>query len=582
MTKRLSLITALVLSASMSIGAAVPQVNRPLLPEGQESGRVKLNKDIKPMPFANGLQKAQAKKAPQLAKKNGISIGDILTVPQEIITEAPAGTVQQYSRSTDAVYYFYGLWFEHIDNFISEIVFGDDGYVYIKNPISEYATDSYIKGKLEDGIITFNLPQPIYDYNGYTLCADFQKVVVDDEQGTFDYEQAENQKLQYSYKDGVLTQLGDDENIYLALSYDDGSWAGYGEQNDVFTPYKDESLRDVNLEGSEYQFTYIDGDNLTGGHYVTVAKDASNLYIKGLFTASPDTWLKGTLDGDKAIFKTQPAGVISNFAAYFVPTKSEIKSIYYEGYGTYQYTVYSQEDQLVLTYDASKDAYTAEEGSCIAAFTTAEYDQNTSITLESYSNPVISKPGDLLKAVPSDPIISGLYDYTEYYGTTTLFFDFYLSKLSTEGDLLDVNKLYYNVTLDGEPIVFDTDIYDVDDEYIDLPFTYTTEFDIYGTTLFKEISIYSEGFDTIGVQVIYRPEEGVENVSNLVEYAVETGDILTNGEITGVNNIAVDKSVKSEVYYDLTGRRVANPENGLFIKKVTYNDNTVKVSKIAK
>jgi hypothetical protein len=100
--------------------------------------------------------------------------------------------------------------------------------------------------------------------------------------------------------------------------------------------------------------------------------------------------------------------------------------------------------------------------------------------------------------------------------------------------------------------------------------------------LFKEISIYSEGFDTIGVQVIYRPEEGVENVSNLVEYAVETGDILTNGEITGVNNIAVDKSVKSEVYYDLTGRRVANPENGLFIKKVTYNDNTVKVSKIAK
>jgi hypothetical protein len=32
----------------------------------------------------------------------------------------------------------------------------------------------------------------------------------------------------------------------------------------------------------------------------------------------------------------------------------------------------------------------------------------------------------------------------------------------------------------------------------------------------------------------------------------------------------------------LTGRRVVNPENGLFIKKVTFNDNTVKVSKIAK
>jgi hypothetical protein len=139
------------------------------------------------------------------------------------------------------------------------------------------------------------------------------------------------------------------------------------------------------------------------------------------------------------------------------------------------------------------------------------------------------------------------------------------------------------VFFDGEVETYDPETYDVEEEITDLPFTYSTTYDIYGSGLSKSLSVYSEGFETIGVQTIYRPEEGKEIRSNLIEYVVETGDILVNGESTaGVSNIAADKAVKSEVYYDLTGRRVVNPENGLYIKKVTYEDNTVKVSKIAK
>jgi hypothetical protein len=578
MTKRLSLITALVLSASMSIGAAVPQVDRPLLPEGQESGRVKLNKDIKSIPFAKGLQKAQAKKAPQLAKKNGISIDEVLTVPQEIITEAPAGTIQQYSRSSYSFYFtWFGLSVGQVDGYISEVVFGDDGNVYIKNPITEYETDSYIKGTLKDGVVTVTLPQPIMEYDGDTYYADLQKIVIDWDKGSVDYTPADTQVLKFSYEDGVLTQL-DGEDLYLSLADGEGDWQGFGDTNIVMTPFKDESLKDVNIEGSEYQFTYDDG-----GHFITVAKDNSNVYLKGVFEDVPDVWIKGDISGDKVSFKSQSLGTFSGTAAYFVPAKAEEVTEYYEAYDYYDtYTAYKPLDELVLTYDAANDIYTADEDFGFIAYSTAEIEaEYIEYTLASYINPVIKKQGDVSNAKPQAPSFYAFEDYSDDESTEYVFV-FTLSKKSTDGDLLDSSKLFYNILLDGEVQTFEKDMYDVAEDITDIPFGYTTEYDFYEYSGLTMISIYSEGFDTIGVQTVYRPEEGKEILSDVLEYSIEKDEATIIGESTGINNIAVDKSVKSEVYYDLTGRRVANPENGLFIKKVTYNDNTVKVSKIAK
>jgi hypothetical protein len=173
-------------------------------------------------------------------------------------------------------------------------------------------------------------------------------------------------------------------------------------------------------------------------------------------------------------------------------------------------------------------------------------------------------------------------DYSEYSDEGAEYvFDFDVFKISTDGDLLDSSKVFYNVFVDGEPYTFYSDMYDVEEDITDIPFGYSTDYDFYNYDGTTSVELYCDGFDTVGVQTIYRPEEGKEIKSDLIEININTGEEFTNG-VTGVNNIAVDKAVKSEVYYDLTGRRVVNPENGLFIKKVTFNDNTVKVSKIAK
>lgn len=53
--------------------------------------------------------------------------------------------------------------------------------------------------------------------------------------------------------------------------------------------------------------------------------------------------------------------------------------------------------------------------------------------------------------------------------------------------------------------------------------------------------------------------------------------------VAGINNAVSDnKNVKSTSYFDLSGRSVETPANGLFIKKVTYTDGSVKSVKVMK
>ena len=70
------------------------------------------------------------------------------------------------------------------------------------------------------------------------------------------------------------------------------------------------------------------------------------------------------------------------------------------------------------------------------------------------------------------------------------------------------------------------------------------------------------------------------NKSDLVNFNLETGE--TNiVKPAALETIEGAKEVSATVYYDLTGRKVDTPSNGLFIKKTTYSDGTVKTVKRA-
>ena len=70
-------------------------------------------------------------------------------------------------------------------------------------------------------------------------------------------------------------------------------------------------------------------------------------------------------------------------------------------------------------------------------------------------------------------------------------------------------------------------------------------------------------------------------IYKVVESQTVTVNYVYDPSGTGIDGIQADKAVKAE-YYDITGKRIENPANGLFIKKTTNADGTVVTRKMAR
>lgn len=87
-----------------------------------------------------------------------------INVPEgDPITEAPAGTVQSYTRDSWGFYVsFIYITFGEQTGLLTDVVNGDDGYVYIHNPFAGWTTGSYLKCERDGEKLVAKLPQPIY------------------------------------------------------------------------------------------------------------------------------------------------------------------------------------------------------------------------------------------------------------------------------------------------------------------------------------------------------------------------------------------------------------------------------------
>lgn len=70
-------------------------------------------------------------------------------------------------------------------------------------------------------------------------------------------------------------------------------------------------------------------------------------------------------------------------------------------------------------------------------------------------------------------------------------------------------------------------------------------------------------------------------IYKVVESQTVTVNYVYDPSGTGIDGVQADKAVKTE-YFDITGKRIENPANGLFIKKTTNADGTVVTRKMAR
>ncbi|MDE6291888.1 MAG: hypothetical protein K2M16_10185 [Muribaculaceae bacterium] len=524
------------------------------------------------------LKNAQAADLKSHAPKKNVAE---TTDYSNIIYEAPAGETKVMARAGDGTYAYYGRLVNiTYENKISELVVCDDGYVYMKNPMSQYVSDTYLKGKQEGNKIVFDLPQSVaaIDYNGgeiYFLITTMQYCESEDwyypcntpEAKELGLPEITDQLTVNINADGSYSMdIDPDRTLIPGMIYSDNfSWTGYSELSSEWKEFNGDlnvgPADDVVLE----DMMVIYGDM---GHYgAKLAIDGDKVFVKGLFSEQPDSWIEGKIDGDKISFQSgQYVGEDTTYGYYTYFCGATVGQAWDEDYEEW-YDVYNYTDELVFTYDKENQTLTAGE-SDVAVYNTSDH---TIAYLSVLNSPVLKVQPAVISQTPQNPFNLEFFDYLDSYGYSWIQFN--LPMFNTEGVLLNVEDLYYKVYVDGDEYEFSSDEYfKLEDDMTLVPYNFSEDYDFIVNDTYHEVYLYFAGAEELGVQLCSVKDGEILGASDIVSINITTG-------VKSVEDYSC-KRIASVSYFNMNGQQVANPQAGVFVKTVSYEDGSVRSYKV--
>ena len=504
---------------------------------------------------------------------------------QAVAAEAPIQTLPEggkttlYSRSGGCYYAYLGNQYSTrtYDYQPAEIVEYDNGDVYLKNIFSQYDytyynEHSYIKGHRDGSVITFQFPQ----------------MVITQTWGSSVYEYYASM-VEYSEAKRIFVPVADDKNTYSITVKDDGSieaeiigngmtfpgmidqdndWTYYGEVFSTWTPMTDVAVAPpASLQTEEMALT--SGEN---GYYVNVGFNGDDVYIQGAFSMDPEVWIKGHREGAKVSFESgqylgfSPSG---DYFAYFMAAEFESQ---YSEEDNGDVRVLKPRERFTFDYDDAAKTFTSADGYVLVYNKNPEYIDY----MDYVEAPVIrANPADMSKN-PRAAWNVGYYKPIQPWDPVDNV-SFNVSKMNEDNYLLDSSKLYYRIFFGEEAHTFTKKNYyklPSDMEFIPVDFTDGSSFHVMDAA--RLIYIYDAvDVTTVGVQMYYIEGEACED--NIVAQSA-----IVRTETSSVDQTFAMKSVANITYYDMTGRVVADPQSGVYVKVVTYTDGTTETTKIRK
>ena len=491
--------------------------------------------------------------------------------PDDLITEAPAGKKTQYVR--DAYYWVVGFgWsmFDYKGGVAAEMVEGDDGFVYIKNPYTDFVSDSYLKGKREGDKITVELPQAIYrepdydnpgEYNTYYAC-----IMQEEAPGSDYYNLIDTDILTYTIDGDKITMdldyipqqdpWGGWEYPYyiLGLVTDEGIWMSEGEAAQTWTSFAGE-LNEVpdGVTFEPWAMTYE-----AGGQFVDVAVDGSDVYLRNLMPQLATSVVKGSIEGGKVVI---PSG--QYLGLYNADTYAFFKGVVFDADGNA-----SSVAELSFDYDAAARTI---KGSADTGIALSRIPDGLSVIKQWRDVKFAVQPADI-DQTPLTPSFIEWEAYNEETGQG--FFRFNLPILDKDGYLLNADNMYYNVYFDDALETFYTDEYTrLEEDMTDVPYNFGDGWNFYALGTVHVLYYYSRGVKKASI-VLCNKVDGTVYSSPDATLDLETGEVTTAvGEVEGV---AV---VTAEEWYTLDGCRVADPESGIYLHRTVMSDGSVNVEK---
>lgn len=532
---------------------------------------------------------------------------DILEITP--LTLNPQGQTAYYFKDCTGIYPYAtedGIaFYRYTDtNDAAKFVWGDDGNVYIydilqtEDPYNEdgRTTVGYTKGTMvNENEIVISFPQTVMTYDSfyfegyiyYNICV--LKETEDDEGGIW-YEPvtditsvtltrepgSDNWVLQIPYNDGDVYGLGyfqqTDEDAVVSLY----AWGEYVDFTQSYKPL-DAPMAEIPAGVEPEQWQIIDGLN---GWETYVAFDGDDIYIKGFSSSYPELTLKATKNGDgtASIPFNQYVG-IDPYNVRFMLTRYA----YVDPSNDQQIILAPEDTEFVLKVDETNKRITCADPELYLVICTAPSTGLQRMVIGFID--FIIQYQESYAGTPANPMtLFWSWNDEEFDSLGYFSFFFEIPILSTKGTVLDMDYLYYRIYQDGQLLTFNYNdpfpgcYWGTEDTTL-IPFLFSNGFDIYAYWQYfnlREIGIYDYP-ETMGVQTVYE-YEGVTTESDLLTLNIATGEVTGDSGVSSVT----DASVVSEEYYDLTGRKVLNPDKGIFVKRTVMSDGKVRTTKIAR
>ena len=255
------------------------------------------------------------------------------------------------------------------------------------------------------------------------------------------------------------------------------------------------------VETSEYAMTYKASSTAeeTTTKPVNVAVDGNDVYFQGMSRYIPEAWVKGTKSGNTVTFPAMQ---------------------YMGEYGSYGSSFFFYEGDVVFTYNAETDTYSA-EGQVYGVLADQYYDGN-------YFDPVLNKVAEVA-ATPATPTITGIEKTSDGDVVT-----FQIPIVDVDGNGMVTSKLSYQFFVDDEstPLEFTTEYFTKLTENVTvIPYGFTDNWDFSKTNTYIYLNMPHSTWQQLGIQSIYTGG-GVTNKSEIFWFTMPTPPVEAPADLT--------------------------------------------------
>ena len=499
-----------------------------------------------------------------------------LTSSAQIIKDTPKGKlIENLYRSTKSWVKkgWTGVQQGRYEGLVSKIVIGEDGCIYIYNPLSGLDSKSWLKlEKQADGKYRAKLPQDIHtdDLGGddeeeesSERTISLIRMVSNDDGKNYEPVGATMNYVDFTWENNklVMKGMGQKKQIWAA-DYENSWQKNYGGDWALTIEPLGEQLITPPSTAVKAQYI-VSSKSDPSPRIVEAMTDNNDIYIKGLFKAEKlaNVWVKLTKQGDKAVMPTnQYLGITkkTDFKKY-----DSDKSDYHTFAAAFENETKAAEN-LEFSIDATGKLTTSK-----ILRTSLGRASNDNITgeyyIESYEGLTLTPYAQKEVGAPATPEYFYFTSTPNYDNTSNeIKLAFYVKNADVNGNILDPEKMYYNVYVNDstEPFKFKKSAsqynYMHEEEMTNIPFNYKDKnnYDFKVSDNIRILHFYDNSITTAKVVMVYEADGK--------KYSSEP--LVASLPPTGIESANFNKAT-TEKYYTIDGRQIQKLQKGLNIVK---------------